>query len=160
MARLQTKILLVLSLTGLATTIGFGAFLINSKTIEASYGVNENLKPVAYIEGSNVQYSSIEKALERVIYYVNKEGIEEIALGLPLNMNGTESEHSMMSRKFKEMIEKALPKCKVALIDERLSTVEATNYLLQADLSRKKRKKVIDKMAAVVILDTYLMSRR
>ena len=64
MARLQTKILLVLSLTGLATTIGFGAFLINSKTIEASYGVNENLKPVAYIEGSNVQYSSIEKALE------------------------------------------------------------------------------------------------
>ena len=42
----------------------------------------------------------------------------------------------------------------------RLSTVEATNYLLQADLSRKKRKKVIDKMAAVVILDTYLMSRR
>ena len=64
MARLQTKILLVLSLTGLATTIGFGAFLINSKMIEASYGVNENLKPVAYIEGSNVQYSSIEKALE------------------------------------------------------------------------------------------------
>ena len=62
--KLQTKILLVLSLTGLATTIGFGAFLINSKTIEASYGVNENLKPVAYIEGSNVQYSSIEKALE------------------------------------------------------------------------------------------------
>lgn len=101
-----------------------------------------------------------EKALERVIYYVNKEGIVEIALGLPLNMNGTESEHSMMSRKFKEMIEQALPKCKVALIDERLSTVEATNYLLQADLSRKKRKKVIDKMAAVVILDTYLMSRR
>ena len=47
----------------------------------------------------------------------------------------------------------------VQLVDERLSTTEATNYLLDADMSRKKRKKVIDSVAASIILDTYLKSK-
>ena len=60
---------------------------------------------------------------------------------------------------FKEKIESALPDVKVVLIDERWTTKQATRYLLEADLSRAKRKKVIDKMAAVVILETYLAQR-
>ena len=59
------------------------------------------------------------------------------------------------SLKFKEALEERynLP---ITLIDERLSTVEATNYLLNEDMSRQKRKKVIDGVAASIILDTYL----
>ncbi len=99
-------------------------------------------------------------ALSRVIYFVEKESIKEIALGLPLHMSGDESDHSKMCREFKEMIEKNLKGVKVFLIDERWTTKQATRTLLQADLSRSKRKKVIDKMAAQVILDTYLMGRK
>ena len=57
------------------------------------------------------------------------------------------------------MIENAIPGIKVVLIDERWTTKQANRVLLQADLSRAKRKKVIDKMAAVVILETYLQMR-
>ena len=57
--------------------------------------------------------------------------------------------------KFKEALESRY-NMSVNMIDERLSTVEATNYLLEADMSRKKRKKVIDGVAASIILDTYL----
>ncbi len=100
-----------------------------------------------------------ESALERTIYYVKKDNIKEIALGLPLHMSGDESEHSKMARDFKEMIEEKLPDIKVVLIDERWTTKQANRRLLEADLSRNKRKKVIDKMAAVVILETYLQMR-
>ena len=74
-------------------------------------------------------------------------------------MSGDESEHSKMARDFKLSIEEALPNVKVVLIDERWTTKQATRRLLEADLSRNKRKKVIDKMAAVVILETYLQMR-
>ena len=57
------------------------------------------------------------------------------------------------------MIEEEIPGIKVVLIDERWPTKQANRELLQADLSRAKRKKVIDKMAAVVILETYLQMR-
>lgn len=98
-------------------------------------------------------------AVERVKYFVSKDGIKEIALGLPLHMSGDESDHSRLCRHFKEMIEEAIPGIKVVLIDERWTTKQANRVLIQADLSRAKRKKVIDKMAAVVILETYLQMR-
>lgn len=102
----------------------------------------------------------LDVALERVKYYVDKEGIKEIALGLPLHMSGDESSHSLMCRKFKEMIENNIKNVKVFLIDERWSTKQAQRMLInEADMSRKKRKNVVDKIAAQVILETYLMGR-
>jgi len=95
-------------------------------------------------------------ALQEVERIVKLELIDTIALGLPLNMSGTESPMSENARHFKEMIEEAIPRIKVVLIDERWTTKQATNRLLESDLSRKKRKRVIDKMAAQIILDTYL----
>ena len=59
------------------------------------------------------------------------------------------------SLNFKKLLEKKTNK-KIVLIDERLSTVEAENILISSDVSRKNRKKVIDGMAASIILDTYL----
>lgn len=80
---------------------------------------------------------------------------EKIVLGLPKNMNGTIGPKGELSYKFKEMLEKNL-NIEVILEDERLSTKEATNLLISNDASRKKRKKVIDSLAATIILQSYL----
>ena len=70
-------------------------------------------------------------------------------------MNGTIGERGETTIKFKEKLEKELNK-KVILEDERLTTRIAENILIKSDISRKKRKKVIDKMSATVILQSYL----
>ena len=70
-------------------------------------------------------------------------------------MNGTIGPKGELSYEFKKMIEEKL-KIEVFLEDERLSTKEATNLLIKNDTSRKKRKKVIDSMAATIILQSYL----
>jgi putative Holliday junction resolvase len=95
------------------------------------------------------------EALERLI---RDYEVTEIVLGYPRNMNGTLGERAMITQKFASRLEEtfALP---VKLWDERLSTAGAQRSLLEADVSRAKRKKVIDKMAAVFILQGYLDSR-
>ena len=81
--------------------------------------------------------------------------IEELVLGFPKNMDNTIGERGQIALQFKEMLEKELS-IPVIMQDERLSTVEATNLLISNDLSRKKRKKVIDSVAATIILQSYL----
>ena len=81
-------------------------------------------------------------------------------IGLPKNMDGTEGTRCELVRKFATKLSAAFPEVNQIFWDERLSTVAATKNLIAADLSRKKRKKVIDKMAAVYILQGYLDSRR
>ena len=112
------------------------------------------------VENFRFESMDFDKAMERVKFYFKRDNIKEIALGLPLHMSGDESDHSLMCRDFKARIEKELPGVKVALVDERWTTKQANRYLLEADLSRNKRKKVIDKMAAVCILEAYLPTRK
>lgn len=112
------------------------------------------------VENFRFESMNFDKAMERVKFYVKRDNIKEIALGLPLHMSGDESDHSLMCRDFKARIEKEIPGVKVALVDERWTTKQANRYLLEADLSRNKRKKVIDKMAAVCILEAYLPTRK
>ena len=81
--------------------------------------------------------------------------IHKIVLGLPKHMNGDLGERAQVSIDFKERLEKMMD-VEVILVDERLTTVFAQNQLIFADVSRKKRKEVIDKMAAVQILQGYL----
>jgi putative Holliday junction resolvase len=99
--------------------------------------------------------SVYEELYDKLTDIVNEYKIEKIVLGFPKNMNNTIGERAETTIKFKEEIQKLL-NMEVILQDERLSTVSAHNYLLQADVSRKKRKKVVDKMAANIILQTYL----
>lgn len=130
---------------------------------EKSLGIAESdLMGIIATGIENFRFESLDfdKALERVKYYVKRDNIKEIALGLPLHMSGDESDHSLMCRQFKEKIEEEIPGVKVALVDERWTTKQASRYLLEADLSRNKRKKVIDKMAAVCILEAYLPTRK
>lgn len=90
---------------------------------------------------------------------VEENNIHKIVLGLPKHMNGDLGERAQISIDFKERLEKMMD-VEVILIDERLTTVMAQNQLIFADVSRKKRKQVIDKMAAVQILQGYLDGQR
>jgi len=79
-------------------------------------------------------------------------------LGLPKNMNGTQGKAVERSLAFKEILESEFD-INIHLVDERLTTVEANNILLESNLSRKKRKKRIDAVASSLILETYLNKR-
>ena len=81
--------------------------------------------------------------------------ISKIILGFPKNMNNTIGDRAIETIEFQKKLSEYL-NIEVVLQDERLSTVEATHYLLEADISRKKRKKHVDKLAANIILQTYL----
>ena len=100
-----------------------------------------------------------EYLIEELKKIISEKNVETIVLGLPKNMNNTIGERGEMVLSFKEKLEKriSLP---VILEDERLTTRVAENILITADVSRKKRKKVIDKMAANIILQSYLDRRR
>ena len=86
---------------------------------------------------------------------VIEQQVEKIVMGLPLNMDGSEGERAIKTRIFGDMLEKAT-NVPVVYQDERLSSVEAENYLLSGDVKREKRKNLIDKVAACIILEDYL----
>ncbi|MFV0380157.1 MAG: Holliday junction resolvase RuvX [Anaerorhabdus sp.] len=94
-------------------------------------------------------------ALKQVLEIVKKEGVTEIVLGLPKHMNGDIGVRGEISVEFKKKIVEKVD-IPVILWDERLSTVAAEKFLISADVSRKKRKAVVDQMAAVHILQGYL----
>lgn len=102
-----------------------------------------------------IRYNNIDELVNEVNEIINKEKVEVLVLGLPKNMNNSLGFASERSLNFKKMLEEKVG-MNVELVDERLSTVEAENILIGADVSRQKRKKVIDEMAACIILDTYL----
>jgi putative Holliday junction resolvase len=102
--------------------------------------------------------NNLKKSIVRLQEICSQYEVESIVLGYPKNMNNTEGERVEKTKQFKKRLEKEL-KLPVELWDERLSTVGAERILLEADLSRAKRKNVIDKMAAVFILQGYLDSK-
>ena len=104
-----------------------------------------------------------EKDLQKVLEYVKilvvEKKVDKIVLGLPKNMDGTLGFQSDYVLSFKKMVEDEIG-IEVILIDERLTTTQVTRVMLDADLSRKKRKAQVDKLAAVVILQSYLDSKK
>ncbi|MEH7490776.1 Holliday junction resolvase RuvX [Neobacillus niacini] len=89
---------------------------------------------------------------------IKEYGISQVVIGLPKNMNGTIGPRGEASKRYAEEIENQFAVSTI-LWDERLTTMAAERVLLEADVSRKKRKKVIDKMAASMILQGYLDSK-
>ena len=102
-----------------------------------------------------ITFKSTDELIEPLKEIINREGIAKIALGLPKNMDNSLGFASKRSMDFKELLQKHID-IPIILVDERLSTMEAERYLLDADMSRKKRKNKIDAVAASVILNTYL----
>lgn len=95
------------------------------------------------------------KLLERLNKLVREYQVERIVVGLPRNMNGSLGKQGLKVLDFARWLESALG-LPVETWDERLSTLGAEKILLAADVSRARRKKVIDKLAAAVILQGYL----
>jgi putative Holliday junction resolvase len=103
---------------------------------------------------------SMEDDLKEILLIITQfKEIDKIVVGLPKNMDGTIGKQAEMIFKW---IRAAQEKIHLPFVtwDERLSTVEVSKILLEADLSRKKRKKVIDKLAAALILQGYLNQSR
>ena len=127
---------------------------LGTKTLGIAISDKSNLIASFYkvIRWDGEDYQLLFNELDNII---NEKEITTLVLGLPKNMNNSLGFASERSIKFKEVLEERY-KLEVVLVDERLTTVEAENYLLEADTSRKKRKKVIDGVAATIILETYL----
>ncbi|MDU5646246.1 MAG: Holliday junction resolvase RuvX [Veillonella sp.] len=102
-----------------------------------------------------IRRTSLENDFNRLRELISEYEVHELVVGMPKNMNGTKGERAEKTEEFVEKM-KAVIDLPVTFWDERLSTVIAERQLIAADVSRKKRKGVIDKMAAVVILQGYL----
>lgn len=98
-----------------------------------------------------------EKDLEELKKICEQYDVETIVLGFPKNMNGTIGPTAEKVLNFSKLLEERF-KLPIKLWDERLTTVAATRVMLEADMSRNKRKKIIDKVAATYILQGYLDS--
>ena len=102
-----------------------------------------------------IRRTSLEKDFNRLQELIAEYEVHEVVVGMPKNMNGTKGERAEKTEEFVEKMKEVID-LPVTYWDERLSTVMAERQLIAADVSRKKRKSVIDKMAAVVILQGYL----
>lgn len=106
-----------------------------------------------------VECKTPERDVNRIAQIAEQYGVAEIVVGVPYNMNGTEGPRAAHARAFIQRMGEAVS-VPVRGWDERLSTVAAERILLEADMSRAKRRKVIDKVAAVIILQGYLDRRQ
>lgn len=95
------------------------------------------------------------KALERIEEIVKERQVREILVGLPRNMNGTYGPAAESARQFAATLKEALG-IPVKTWDERLTTVQANRFLIQAGLSREQRKTRVDQSAAAILLQSYL----
>jgi RNAse H domain protein, YqgF family len=106
-----------------------------------------------------IRRTSEEKDYERIAQLIKEHEVDTLVVGYPKNMNGTIGERAQACEAMAHKLEDMFPEVKVVLWDERLSTVAAEKVLVDADMRRNKRKKIIDMMAAVVILQNYLDSK-
>lgn len=105
---------------------------------------------------TTIRRTKLEKDLDSLKNLIIEKNIKTIVVGLPKNMNNTIGPRAQISIDFAELLKERFSDVEVVMWDERLTTAVARNALLEADISRKKRKTVIDKMAAVLILQNYL----
>ncbi|RIV18896.1 Holliday junction resolvase RuvX [Alicyclobacillaceae bacterium I2511] len=99
------------------------------------------------------------QAAREIAEVVRGEQVEKIVVGLPRHMNGEEGERAQQCRDFARRLEN-LTRVSVDMYDERLTSVQAERVLIAADVSRKRRKQVVDAMAATLLLQGYLDGHR
>ncbi|MDR1100914.1 MAG: Holliday junction resolvase RuvX [Clostridiales bacterium] len=93
--------------------------------------------------------------IKRLMVIAKENNIDEIVVGMPVNMDGTLGARAIITRKFGEKLEEK-SEIPVKYMDERLSTVSAGGFLNECDVYGKKRKKIIDMVSAVIILQNYI----
>lgn len=110
---------------------------------------------------------SLKVDLDKLIDYINEYDVHKIVVGMPLNMNGSLGPQGEKTKQFVAKLEKKLihstrvdREIEIVYWDERMTTMGATRMLIETDMSRKKRKGVVDTVAAVLILQGYLDGNR
>jgi putative holliday junction resolvase len=103
----------------------------------------------------HIEASGKKELIERIILLVNEYKPRVVVVGVPVNMDGTIGPMAQKAKKFAAELGKSL-EVPVSIVDERLTSREAEHILISADMSRKKRKNVIDGMAAALILEKFL----
>lgn len=102
---------------------------------------------------------SREVLADKIVNIVHQKGAERIVLGLPKNMDGSEGESAKKARAFSDILQ-FKSGIEIIMLDERGTTVSAYNYLNETDTRGKKRKNVVDSVAAVIILQNYIDSKK
>ncbi len=111
---------------------------------------------------TTIERVGIRKDTGKILDYIREYGCEIVVMGLPLSLDGTDSVQTENVREFRQILENklrssgSLSKVKVEWQDERYSTLEAEEVLIEANMSREDRKKIIDRQAAIIILQRYL----
>lgn len=144
-------------------------FYIGVKMKKLSLDVGDKTIGVAVSDALNItaqgvttiERVGIRKDAGKVMDYIKEFDCDTVVIGLPKRLDGTDSPQTEKVYEFKTMLENkmrstGMAHIKVEFYDERLTTVMAEKVLIEADVSRKGRKKVIDKQAAVLILQGYL----
>ncbi len=121
--------------------------------IALSDALNITAQGIGVIE----QTSDIKTTLDQIEALVKKHDVSKIIVGMPFNMNGTKGPSAKKIEAFSDALKKALG-VQIEFIDERLSSKQGEKLLIEANVSRKKRKLSIDKIASQLILQTYLDS--
>lgn len=127
---------------------------LGSKTVglaisDTTLTIASSLKTIFF---KDEDYSS---TIDEIKNIIKEYDVQKIILGLPKNMNNTLGERAEITTKYKEMLEEntSIP---IIFFDERLTSVISNSILIEADMSRKKRKKKVDSIAAQIILQDYL----
>lgn len=100
-----------------------------------------------------------EDAINHLVDIIKTQSVSDVAFGLPVNMDGTEGERAIVHRRIGQKLEE-ISGVKVHFIDERLTSAEAEDILIASGVRREKRKEVIDKIAAQIILQTYMNNKK
>ncbi len=97
----------------------------------------------------------VKDTIRQIVQVVDEKNVGRIVIGMPLNMNGSEGERAQKTKWFKKKLSKSVS-IEIVLWDERLSTVSADGFLVQGQVKKQDRKKYLDKVAASIILESYL----
>ena len=103
----------------------------------------------------NYTRKNIDDDCKHIADIVSSNNVKIIVIGLPLNMDGSKGERVEKTYEFAEVLKK-FTDAEIEFLDERLTSVSAEKILISADVSRKKRKEVLDKLSATIILQDYL----
>ena len=102
-----------------------------------------------------IHRKGIERDIEEIVKIINDNNVEEVIVGLPKNMDGTTGFQGEKTIKFAEVLRQSTDR-PLIMWDERMTTISARRIMIENDVKKKKKKNLVDTIAAVVILETYL----
>lgn len=127
-------------------------------TKRVGLAVSDELEMGAYPLATVTRGRNLTHDLQEIVRLANREEIEAIVVGLPLNADGSHGPSADAATAFAKSLGKQTP-LPITLHDEFLTTFEAEEDLIAADVSRAKRRRIIDQMAAVKLLESFLRAR-